>query len=69
MAPLVKVTVTTPVDLRLGTRNHMVEGENQLLQLSFDLHTCTVACRVPYTYIHTHTHTHMRTLNKCKSLF
>lgn len=49
MAQQIKALVTKPDILSLFIGTHIVEGENQLLQLYSDLHTWTITC------VHTHT--------------
>lgn len=52
MAQWVRVTANKPEDQSSIPKPHMMELENQLLQLSYDFHMCTMACKHPQRYIH-----------------
>ena len=52
-----KALAVKPNDLRLISKTHMVEGENELLQV------LQPSCTYSGMWLHTHTHTHTHTLH------
>lgn len=51
----VKVLQAKPGDLSLIPKSHMVEGENQPLQVVLRPSSCALVCMT-----HTHAHTHLK---------